>query len=70
MGSREVPFHHRAVPIVLAAVLIDTIGFGIVMPVLPDLIVRLAALLLIWLGVVHRLEPAAYTKLASEQAPV
>jgi len=63
-------FHHRAVPIVLAAVLIDTIGFGIVMPVLPDLIVRLAALLLIWLGVVRRLEAAAETKLASEQAPV
>lgn len=35
-------FHHRAVPIVLAAVLIDTIGFGIIMPVLPRLIVELA----------------------------
>lgn len=34
-------FEHRAVPIVLAAVLIDTIGFGIVMPVLPALIVTL-----------------------------
>lgn len=34
-------FHHRAVPIVLAAVLIDTIGFGIVLPVLPALIMRL-----------------------------
>jgi MFS transporter, DHA1 family, tetracycline resistance protein len=34
-------FRHRAVPIVLAAVLIDTIGFGIVMPVLPALIVQL-----------------------------
>lgn len=34
-------FHHRAVPIALAAVLIDTIGFGIVLPVLPSLIVRL-----------------------------
>ncbi|MES2444920.1 MAG: MFS transporter [Pseudomonadota bacterium] len=34
-------FHHRAVPIVLAAVLIDSIGFGIVLPVLPSLIVRL-----------------------------
>ncbi|WP_206365005.1 TCR/Tet family MFS transporter [Sphingomonas panacis] len=34
-------FEHRAVPIVLAAVLIDTIGFGIVMPVLPTLIVQL-----------------------------
>lgn len=34
-------FQHRAVPIVLAAVLIDTIGFGIVMPVLPTLIVQL-----------------------------
>jgi DHA1 family tetracycline resistance protein-like MFS transporter len=31
-------FEHRAVPIVLAAVLIDTIGFGIVMPVFPALI--------------------------------
>lgn len=35
-------FHHRAVPIVLAAVLIDSIGFGIVLPVLPKLIVTLA----------------------------
>jgi len=34
-------FHHRAVPIVLAAVLIDTIGFGIVLPVLPGLVVDL-----------------------------
>lgn len=35
---------NRAVPIVMAAVLIDTIGFGIVIPVLPRLIVRLGAL--------------------------
>jgi DHA1 family tetracycline resistance protein-like MFS transporter len=35
-------FHHRAVPIVLAAVLIDSIGFGIVLPVLPRLIVELS----------------------------
>jgi DHA1 family tetracycline resistance protein-like MFS transporter len=35
-------FHPRAVPIVLAAVLIDTIGFGIVLPVLPTLIVQLS----------------------------
>lgn len=35
------PFHHRAVPIALAAILIDSIGFGIVLPVLPALIVRL-----------------------------
>lgn len=34
-------FHHPAVPIVLSAVLIDSIGFGIVMPVLPRLIVEL-----------------------------
>ncbi|KQS01798.1 MFS transporter [Sphingomonas sp. Leaf357] len=34
-------FDHRAVPIVLAAVLIDTIGFGIVMPVFPALITQL-----------------------------
>jgi DHA1 family tetracycline resistance protein-like MFS transporter len=34
-------FEHRAVPIVLAAVLIDTIGFGIVMPVFPRLITSL-----------------------------
>jgi MFS transporter, DHA1 family, tetracycline resistance protein len=34
-------FPHRAVPIALAAVLIDTIGFGIVLPVLPTLIVEL-----------------------------
>lgn len=34
-------FHHRAVPIALAAVLIDAIGFGIVLPVLPTLIVEL-----------------------------
>ncbi len=35
-------FDHRAVPIVLAAVMIDSIGFGIVLPVLPKLIVSLA----------------------------
>jgi DHA1 family tetracycline resistance protein-like MFS transporter len=35
-------FHHRAVPIVLLVLLIDSIGFGIVLPVLPALIVRLA----------------------------
>lgn len=34
-------FAHRAVPIALAAVLIDAIGFGIVLPVLPSLIVEL-----------------------------
>lgn len=34
-------FTDRAVPIVLAAVLIDTIGFGIVIPVFPALITRL-----------------------------
>ncbi len=34
-------FDHRAVPIVLAAVLIDTIGFGIIMPVFPQLLTRL-----------------------------
>jgi MFS transporter, DHA1 family, tetracycline resistance protein len=32
---------HRAVPIVLAAVTVDVIGFGIVMPVLPGLITAL-----------------------------
>ncbi|MEP9360744.1 MFS transporter [Sphingomonas sp. KR3-1] len=35
-------FEHRAVPIVLMAVMIDSIGFGIVLPVLPRLIVELA----------------------------
>ncbi len=34
-------FHHPAIPIVLAALLLDSIGFGIVLPVLPDLIVQL-----------------------------
>jgi DHA1 family tetracycline resistance protein-like MFS transporter len=34
-------FEHRAVPIALAAVTIDVIGFGIVMPVLPTLITDL-----------------------------
>jgi len=34
-------FHHPAVPIVLAVLLLDSIGFGIVLPVLPDLIVHL-----------------------------
>ena len=34
-------FDNRAVPIALAAVLIDTIGFGIVMPVFPKLITQL-----------------------------
>ena len=37
-------FSHRAVPIVLAAVTIDVIGFGIVMPVLPALITELGDL--------------------------
>src|SRR6186713_3187546 len=37
-GGESMRFEHRAVPIVLAAVLIDTIGFGIVMPVFPHLI--------------------------------
>ena len=35
-------FDHRAVPIALSAVLIDSIGFGIVLPVLPKLIVHLS----------------------------
>jgi DHA1 family tetracycline resistance protein-like MFS transporter len=35
-------FDNRAIPIVLAAATIDVIGFGIVMPVLPTLITRLA----------------------------
>lgn len=34
-------FSHRAVPIVVAAAVIDIIGFGIVMPVLPSLITEL-----------------------------
>lgn len=34
-------FHHPAIPIVLTVLLIDSIGFGIVLPVLPDLIVHL-----------------------------
>lgn len=34
-------FHHQAVPIVLTILLIDSIGFGIVLPVLPGLIVHL-----------------------------
>lgn len=34
-------FDHRAVPIALLAMLIDAIGFGIVLPVLPALIVEL-----------------------------
>jgi DHA1 family tetracycline resistance protein-like MFS transporter len=38
------PSHRRAVWIVLAAIFIDTIGFGVVMPVLPGLIVRLGHL--------------------------
>jgi len=34
-------FHHPAVPIVLTALLIDSMGFGIVLPVLPSLVVHL-----------------------------
>ena len=34
-------FEHRAIPIVVAAVVIDVMGIGIVMPVLPALITRL-----------------------------
>ncbi len=37
-------FEHRAVPIVLAAVVVDVIGFGIVMPVLPALITHMGHL--------------------------
>jgi DHA1 family tetracycline resistance protein-like MFS transporter len=37
-------FEHRAVPIVLAAVMIDVIGFGIIMPVLPELVTELGGL--------------------------
>ena len=39
--GNEMTFHDRAVPIALAAILIDSIGFGIVLPVLPTLIVEL-----------------------------
>ena len=41
MAPRMIRFEHRAVPIVLAAVTIDVIGFGIVMPVLPALITEI-----------------------------
>jgi len=34
-------FHNRAIPIVLTILLIDSMGFGIVLPVLPSLIVHL-----------------------------
>ena len=34
-------FHHPAVPIVLMILLLDSIGFGIVLPVLPSLVVHL-----------------------------
>jgi DHA1 family tetracycline resistance protein-like MFS transporter len=40
-------FHHPAVPIVVVAVLIDSIGFGIVLPVLPDLVVHLGQVSLV-----------------------
>ncbi|MCX7515158.1 MFS transporter [Frateuria hangzhouensis] len=41
MPAPTTRFHHRAIPIVLAAVVIDVIGFGIVMPVLPALVTQL-----------------------------
>src|SRR5690349_13316552 len=41
MSPAMLRFEHRAIPIVLAAVTIDVIGFGIVMPVLPQLITEL-----------------------------
>ena len=47
-------FEHRAVPIVLAAVTIDVVGFGIVMPVLPKLITA-----------VGRMDLAAASRVAS-----
>src|SRR5882757_1268704 len=40
-GRNTMRFDHKAVPIVLAAVLVDTIGFGIIMPVFPRLITTL-----------------------------
>ena len=55
-------FHHRAVPIVLSVALIDAIGFGIVLPVLPKLILQLTELSLTevtriggWLGASYAL---------------
>lgn len=39
---RPMIFRHRAVPIVLLVLLLDAVGFGIVLPVLPNLIVHLA----------------------------
>ena len=48
---------HRAVPIVLAAVVIDVIGFGIIMPVLPRLITDLG-----------RVELTEATRIAGEVA--
>ena len=39
-------FEHRAVPVALTAMLIDSIGFGIVLPVLPSLIVALSGVTL------------------------
>ena len=38
------PFGHRAVPVVLLVLLLDAIGFGIVLPVLPSLVVHLTHL--------------------------
>ena len=42
--SLVIRFEDRAVPIVLAAVVVDVIGFGIVMPVLPGLVTQLGHL--------------------------
>ena len=39
--GRSGRFHHPAIPIVLTILLLDSIGFGIVLPVLPSLIVHL-----------------------------
>lgn len=46
MAAPPPRFANRAVPIVLAAALIDTIGFGVVLPVLPGLIEQLGGLTL------------------------
>ena len=44
--GQAMKFHHRAVPIVVAAAVIDIIGFGIVMPVLPELVTELGRMTL------------------------
>lgn len=63
-------FENRAAPIVLAAVLIDSIGFGIVLPVLPSLVVHLTGATFIEAARIGGLLLVAYSLAQFVAAPI